>query len=552
MYLQQLWYQSQQVVPTGSPTFRYTIDFNKAQVNELKASDGDQYDHFGYAVALRTDMAAVGAYGHGGTGAVYVYALNHPVGSQQPLSWDQRHKLLPSDSSDNSYYGYAVAMNNNRTIFVGAYRANEQTIVGAGAVYVYDENNRRKYVQSTKINAFVPVAHEYFGCAIACDKNWLMVGAYGNSDNGRGTNAGAVYMYYNQKGLGYSNAAKLYASDASAYDLFGSAVSISGSIAVVGAHGDDKASGTASGAAYVYRYNDKTSSWTQEAKLVGSDVNNFDYFGFSVCVYNGLIIVGAYLGDGYASNSGAVYSFEYGAHMQVMQGGRDPHAAQMNVVGWYQTGKFAPVDGKASTYFGYSVSLYDRTAIVGAYGDSLVASGAGSAYVYGQGYKGRWEIEHKMYSSASEYDAFGCAVSIYKDVVIVGADMGDGVVTDSGSAYIFTPTSEYSRPDLPGSTDAEKMSSMLGGAISTSTMETVGTAGIVVVLVAALGVAGYFYSRRQTHDMSELPMDSVHGLLGGTGIDISNTGGWSSHTDSSGKKDKEKKKKKKTKTSETA
>eukprot|EP01036_Dinobryon_divergens_P040273 gene40273-53233_t len=247
------------MMPTGSPTFKFTLDFTKAQVNVLKASDGDQYDHFGYAVALRTDVAAVGAYGHHAAGAVYVYALNNPVGNIQPLSWEQRFKLQGSDANDNSYFGYSLAMNTNRTIFVGAYRASQQSMVGAGAVYVFEEDKKRKYSEVRKLSAFVPTSHEYFGCAISADNQWVLVGAYGNSDGGRGTNAGAVYFFSKTQGT-YQNFAKIYASDASSYDLFGSAVAINGYIAVVGAHGDDKAAGSSSGSAYIFRYHQYTST----------------------------------------------------------------------------------------------------------------------------------------------------------------------------------------------------------------------------------------------------------------------------------------------------
>ena len=71
-------------------------------MNVIKANDGDQYDHFGFAVALRTDVAVVGAYGHSGSGAAYVYTLDNPVGNKEGLSWDQTAKFTASDPTYNA------------------------------------------------------------------------------------------------------------------------------------------------------------------------------------------------------------------------------------------------------------------------------------------------------------------------------------------------------------------------------------------------------------------------------------------------------------------
>ena len=497
-------------------------------------SGGDQYDHFGYSVAVRPQVAVVGAYGHGGKGAAVVFSLhNPPGGGSNALSWDETQKLTASDASDNAYFGYSVAMN-NYTIIVGAYRSQQQKLAGAGAVYIFERNKRGKYVQTHKLTSFVPTGHEYFGCAVASDGYFTLVGAYGNNDGGRGTNAGVVYVFSNRVNENtYTDSARLYASDASSYDLFGSAVALDHYVAVVGAHGDDDVAGTASGSAYVYRYNDKSMTWQQESKLKGSDASDYDYFGFSVAVYDGVVIVGAYLADGYSASSGAAYVFTYGSHGEGI----------MKVVGWYQSAKISPADGKPSTYFGYSVSLYKSTAIIGAYGDSLVASGAGSAYVYGRGYKDKWEIEHKMYSSSSEYDAFGCAVSIYEDLVIIGADMGDGEVTDSGTAYIFTPATDYSSESSYDEEEYVKYSSGSSVLITSSNVELLGVGAFFLALVGFI-LGGVMHWRRQmsTHGMSEVPVDSIHGLLGGTGLDVSN---YSSRDSSQGEKKIKKKKKEK-------
>jgi len=421
----------------------------------------------------------VGAYGHRGTGAAYVYSLNNPIGNKNTLSWDQESRLTGSDVGENSYFGYAVTMNND-TIYVGAYRSEQQSLVGAGAVYVFDRNRKGMYVQTHKLTSFTPAGHEYFGCAVASSGVFTLIGAYGGNDGGRGTNSGLVYVFVNHDKTTYTDVARLYATDASTYDLFGSSVALHKYVAVIGAHGDDEAAGTASGSAYVFRYNTKSLTWSQEVKLRGSDTSDYDYFGYAVSVFDGIILVGAYLANGYSSSSGAVYVFKYGTYTQ----------GTLKMNGWYETTKFSPVDGKESTYFGYSLSLYKNTAIV-------------------------------------------------------GADMGDGFVVDSGSAYVFTPTTDYSKGDVRYNEETEKSSkkssySIIGeGTLSTATIELFGGSAFFICFVMIVIMVALLYRRDVRTHVIEVPVDSRHGLLGGTAMDVSEN--W--HHSTSRNSDKKKKKK---------
>ncbi|NIQ88106.1 MAG: hypothetical protein GWN93_03075, partial [Deltaproteobacteria bacterium] len=70
-------------------------------------------------------------------------------------------------------------------------------------------------------------------------------------------------------------------SDGAAEDYFGTSVSISGDVALVGADGNDD-KGDDSGSAYVFRWNG--SSWVEEQKLLASDGAAYDWFGESVSI----------------------------------------------------------------------------------------------------------------------------------------------------------------------------------------------------------------------------------------------------------------------------
>ena len=88
----------------------------------------------------------------------------------------------------------------------------------------------------------------------------------------------------------YEEIAKLVASDAASYDWFGSSVAIDGGTVVVGASGDDDDGGN-SGSAYVFRTTDGGATYGQVAKLTAADGATWDVFGRSVAINGGTIVV---------------------------------------------------------------------------------------------------------------------------------------------------------------------------------------------------------------------------------------------------------------------
>ena len=104
--------------------------------------------------------------------------------------------------------------------------------------------------------------------------------------------------------LDASNEQIVYASDAQAEDYFGNGVKISGNYAIIGSQYED-AGGSNAGAAYIFHKSGRT--WTQQAKLLSSDIASNDYFGHRVDIEGDYAIVGAYNKN---SNTGAAYIFK--------------------------------------------------------------------------------------------------------------------------------------------------------------------------------------------------------------------------------------------------
>lgn len=420
--------------PTGMPTYIASYDFSKAHLDLIMASDGYRNAHFGHTVAIHGHTTVVGAYAEGNGGSVYVFTLLNERGGTGP-NWNQVGILTAEDDSTDDYFGYAVAVNNN-TIFVGAYRS-DLSGTDSGAVYIFNSNpsSGEGYKVSSTLTSLMPVNNEYFGYAIATRDGLIVVGAYGNND--KGSSAGAVYIYTCNRQIATGittcqNGIRIYSSDATSHDLFGSAVAVQGDTIVVGAHGDEP-KGTASGSAYVFIYDTGSRAWSQDTKLVGSKVDSHDYFGYSVSVYEGYLIIGAYQGDGHHEASGVVYIFQ--------QSARRLGNAQLS--DWYEVDILMAKDSHTASYFGYAVSIYQDKLIIGAPGDDTIVVSAGSAYAYENLHSG-WRFVYKMYGKGSEYDSFGCAVALYRCIAVAGSLLGDGSVTDSGTAYVFTPYHEYS------------------------------------------------------------------------------------------------------------
>jgi hypothetical protein len=209
---------------------------------------------------------------------------------------------------------------------------------------------------------------------------------------------------------------KIISADIASYDKFGISVSISGDYALIGASEDDD-NGNLSGAAYIYFNNNGI--WEQTAKLLPSDGASYDYFGCSVCINGDMAIVGAYMDDDVAVNSGSVYLFSKD------QGGID---------NWGQVVKLTASDPQSDDYFGSSVGLSFDHVVVGAYRKN---SFEGTAYVFFNN-NGTWEQQSILNASdGAAGDSFGKSVAISGDCIAIGAEGDDDNGTSSGSAYIF-------------------------------------------------------------------------------------------------------------------
>ena len=116
----------------------------------------------------------------------------------------------------------------------------------------------------------------------------------------------------------------------------------------------------------------------EEFKLTASDAAEWDYFGWSVSISDECAIVGALANDDAGESSGSAYIF-------VRNGDT-----------WTQQTKLTASDAAGGDRFGYSVSISDDYAIVGALGDDDTGSSSGSVYIF--------EVEVKPISATIDFD----------------------------------------------------------------------------------------------------------------------------------------------------
>jgi hypothetical protein len=244
------------------------------------------------------------------------------------------------------------------------------------------------WLEKQKLLASDADAGVQFGISVSISGDYAIVGV--PNDNDKGTDSGSAYIFW-WDGTSWVQQAKLLASDGDAIDFFGYSVSISGDYSIVGAGGDDD-KGNWSGSAYIF-LRDGT-SWNQQQKLLASDGAAGDNFGISVSISGDHAIVGAYEDDDKGIDSGSAYIFK-----------REGAA-------WVQQAKLLASDGAAGDDFGISVSISGDYAIVGAIGDDDKGSKSGSAYIFKREGAAWLQQQKLLASDGAADDWFGISVSI--------------------------------------------------------------------------------------------------------------------------------------------
>ena len=205
-------------------------------------------------------------------GAVYLYARNAAG------SWIQQAYLKASNAEEGDQFGAAVALDRGTLAVAatgedgngiggnGVDREMDNSVPAAGAVYVFGRNDAGFWVQQAYLKASNPGFPDQFGFSIALDGDTLAVGALAE-DGGSLTDeaddsapfAGAAYVFVRDASGDWAQQRYVKASNVESGDDFGYSVALQDGTLVVGAHLEDSGSSdesddseTDAGAAYVF------------------------------------------------------------------------------------------------------------------------------------------------------------------------------------------------------------------------------------------------------------------------------------------------------------
>jgi hypothetical protein len=324
---------------------------------KLTASDGDLWGaYFGFSVALSGDTALVGAFAetigqNWAQGSAYVFA-------RTGTTWSLQQKLTASDGTEESYFGYSVALSGD-TALVGAPYDDAGGNQWQGAAYIFTRSGT-SWGEQQKLVASDGTVADFFGRSVALSGDTALVGA--------GTNlggSGSAYVF-TRSGITWNLQQKLTAPDISPPSAggFGGSVALSEDTALVGASYDYVGTNDWQGSAYVFTRSGTT--WTHQQRLTASDGKAGDFFGVSVALSGDTALVGAYRDRVHGkAEQGSAYVFT-----------RDDTT-------WSERARLTASDGAAGDNFGVSVALSDDGALLGAYHDDVWGKAdQGSAYFY--------------------------------------------------------------------------------------------------------------------------------------------------------------------------
>lgn len=388
---------------------------------------------------------------HGLFAHVYFEGLGLPNPLAAVRTQDTSTHLQASDAAAGDVFGAAVALSRDgNTLAVGAELKSaigaSDPVPAAGSVYVYTRTPQG-WREQARLLAPVRSSGSGFGHSLTLsdDGSRLAVGAPFEShtvpraSESLAGDHGVVYVF-ERSDSGWSQPARLLASNAASFDWFGMSLSFAGpgDTLAVGAHRHDavdaQGARTDSGAVYVFARTAK--GWAEQAVLTAAQTVEGAHFGQSVALST----------DGQTLAAGARASGLGAVHMFRREGAF-----------WREQAVVAAVNATPQNPLGSQLSLSadGNTLAVGASapeGTEARQRSAGSAYVF-VNEAGQWRQAARLRASNSRSgDAFGERLSLSADGRVLavsavnessaarglGGEQADSTAQAAGAVYIYS------------------------------------------------------------------------------------------------------------------
>ncbi len=252
-----------------------------------------------------------------------------------------------------------------------------------------------------------------FGRSVALSGDYAFVGAP-RATTIHDTLVGAVYVFKKEGGI-WSESQRLIPSDGTMFDFFGGKISIHGDYAAITANSKVDSMGQRG---YIYIFKFENGTWSEQTKIRGSGIPQYNSFGQSISLHENHLIVGSSFGLTPTNEVGIAHLFE-----------RDGDT-------WTETKTFVPADVEQPDLFGSAVAMYDNVILVSAPNNSEVLGDVvGAVYVFRYS-NGIWKEEIKLLPSYLVAGlSYGSSLAIYKDIALIGANEINSGRWSPGSAY---------------------------------------------------------------------------------------------------------------------
>lgn len=329
------------------------------------------------------------------------------------------HAPVPATPADLDF-GLAVAANDSYLVVSDP----GDSLLGAdaGAVHVYASANGRR-LRTLRPLSTDAAAGDRFGTAVAVNGSLALIGAPGDEGS-----AGSVYLFDLVRGR---QLIKFASPDPTAGSQFGAAVALEGSVALVGAPLDD-AVGVDAGATYLFDLNTVLLTATHRFRRFGSDTVAGDRFGFAVALQGNLAFATA---PGNLGNRGAAYI------RTIPPGGA---LNDLEIEKW-----IAPTTPEAGDLFGSSIAVSGDHVVIGAAGDKVGGQARGSAFVFSLDDN---NALHRLVAPLAQAgDQGGISVAVRGNLALVGSARGNStVLADTGRVDLYdVQTGDHLRAFLP-------------------------------------------------------------------------------------------------------
>lgn len=272
-------YGDDEMAQNSGAAYLYQGTEGNRTVTKLLPSDGTTSSRFGWSVALHQQTAVVGSPDRK---AVYKYTK---VGG----SWVEE-KIQPSTLSQNINFGNSIDIEGN-IIIVGDYGVD-----GAG----YNYSSGRVYIYENGIETILspPMDESYlqFGYKVAIDGGKILVGAPGKILNG--DKNGAAYLYSKLNGV-WTLEQEFLSPTPRDRSRFGLDLCLKGDRAAIAEPGLSNSHGI------VYVFDKSGNAWGS-ASIIPSNSTTGDQFGYGIEISTDEIIVSAS-----RNNNGQVYKYAY-------------------------------------------------------------------------------------------------------------------------------------------------------------------------------------------------------------------------------------------------